>query len=88
MGLTFKEVATLRGDDKKFEENFSKIQWNVDSEKAETEKKIFKCFVVLDATGKAVCYLDDSLGVELETSKMHYVRRGYKILELSGEVNL
>jgi hypothetical protein len=27
MGQGFKEVASLRGDDKKFEENFAKIKW-------------------------------------------------------------
>lgn len=28
MGHSFKEVASLRTDDKKFQENFSKIDWS------------------------------------------------------------
>ena len=42
MGQGFKEVASLRGDDKKFEENYSKIKWTADK-KEETEKVLDEC---------------------------------------------
>lgn len=41
MGQGFKEVASLRGDDKKFEENFAKIKWS--SDKKEDSKTIEEC---------------------------------------------
>ncbi len=50
------------------------------------EPKLFKCFVVLSESGKAICYLDESLGVSLELSLDKYRRENYKIIELSGEI--
>lgn len=43
MGQWFKEVASLRGDDKKYEENFSKIDWSsVQVYECKSCKKVIK----------------------------------------------
>lgn len=43
MGQGFKEVASLRGDEKKFQENFAKIDWSGVTKNE--EKKENKCSV-------------------------------------------
>lgn len=49
-------------------------------------KKTHKAWVVLDDNNKAIAYLDESLGENLEASKQYHERRNYKIIELTGEI--
>jgi len=42
MGQGFKEVASLRGDEKKFAENFSKIDWSGASKEKEKNFQVNK----------------------------------------------
>lgn len=39
MGQGFKEVASLRTDDKKFQENFSKIDWSAHKKDNDNDKE-------------------------------------------------
>jgi len=96
MGINFKEVATLRGDDKKFEENFSKIQWATTEgerlttldhyEREESPREVITCYAVINAHGRVVSYLDSSMGSEFEVAINHYKDNGHKIVKLTGQL--
>lgn len=46
----------------------------------------FKAWVVLDEYNRAISYLDESLGAELDRSKKNYERQNYKIILLKGVI--
>ena len=92
MGLNFKEVASLRGNDKKFEENFLKIKWssgneieiNKKEESKESEELI--CYAVLKPDGKIFSYLDKSIGIDLDMYINYYKKNGHKVVKLTGKI--